>query len=65
MSGLATVGVFWNRGASRAILPPRALVTGFVRGMALGEPNDETTHRAVVKQAVGMLRQDAPLEVVR
>ena len=65
MNGLATAGVYWNRGASRAVLPPRALVTGFSKGMALGEPNDEETHRAVLRQAVAMLRKDATVEEVR
>ena len=62
MKGLATVGIFWNRAAARAVLPPRALITNFERGKALGEPGDEAGHRLVLKQAVAMLRRDAPLE---
>ena len=43
-------------------MPPRALITGFGKGMALGDPDDEKTHRAVLRQALAMLRQDAPVE---
>ncbi len=56
------MGVYWSRGAARGTLPPRALITGFSRGLALGEPNDEAAHRTTLRQAVAMLRQNAPLE---
>jgi len=59
---MATVSVLWNGGRARTIRPPRTLITGLGKGMALGEPNDETTHRAVLEQAVGMLRLEAPAE---
>ena len=61
MAGVATVGLFWMPGAARAVLPPRALITGFSRGKALGEAQDADTHRAVLREAIGMLRQEAPL----
>jgi len=64
MNGLATVTVFWSRGAARGIMPPRVLVTGFGKGMALGQPEDEATHRAVLMQALEMLSLESPHESV-
>jgi hypothetical protein len=46
------------------VLPPRTLITGFEKGMVLGEPNDETTHRSVLKQALDMLKLEAPQAVM-
>jgi hypothetical protein len=64
LNGLATSCIFWNRGSARMVLPPRTLITGFEKGMVLGEPNDETTHRSVLKQALDMLKLEAPQAVM-
>jgi hypothetical protein len=55
------VGIYWNRGAARMVFPPRALITGFERGIALGEPNAETTHMEVLRKAIALLSETGPL----
>lgn len=64
MEGIATVVVAWNAGVSRRIAAPRTLITKLPRGTAFGRPNDPDQQLRVLRKALEMLGQDAPIEPV-
>jgi hypothetical protein len=64
IAGIATVVVAWNGGRIRLVSPPRALITRFPRGTALGLPGDAAGQRHTLQTALALLEQDAPLDPV-
>ncbi|HEX9921870.1 MAG TPA: hypothetical protein VGD99_04345 [Anaerolineae bacterium] len=45
--------------------PPRATVSGLMRGATLGKPHDAAQQRRVLEATLALLAQDAPLEIVK
>lgn len=64
LEGIATVVVAWNGGRIRLVNPPRALITRLTRGLVFGHPGEDEQQRRVLKAALSLLEQDAPLEPV-
>jgi hypothetical protein len=65
MKGIATTQSSWNPGLTRLVGPPRATVSGLMRGATLGKPHDAGQQRRVLAATLALLAQDAPLEIVK
>ena len=61
IEGIAPVVVAWNGGRIRLVNPPRALITRLERGLVFGHPGNEEQQRRVLRAALSLLEQDAPL----
>ncbi|MGH2408880.1 MAG: hypothetical protein ACRDGS_00790 [Chloroflexota bacterium] len=65
LRGIATVCLATLPGAIAREQPPRVLTVPFERGMTVGPPGDTRTQRAVIEQALTLLRDaQAPGTVV-
>ncbi len=62
---MATTLVSWSAKLAQMVAPPRFAVTQLKRGSTLGAPGDVTQQRRVLQATLGLLAQDAPLEMVR
>lgn len=57
LRGIATVCLASLPGAIAREHPPRVLTVPFERGMTAGPPGDSRTQRAVIEQALALLRE--------
>jgi hypothetical protein len=57
LRGIATVCLASLPGAIAQVRPPRVLTVPFERGMTVGPPGDVPTQRAVLTQALALLRE--------
>ena len=64
MDGIATVTVAWNGGVMGKVSAPRVLITKLERGVAFGMPNDEAQQKHMLRAALNLLEQPAPLKPV-
>lgn len=58
--GIPTVSLAVSRGQIAGTRPPRVLLTPFTRGQTVGPPGDAGTQRAVLRQALALLRATEP-----
>ena len=65
MDGIATTLTTWNAGVTRLTAPPRGTFSKLARGATIGRPNDPAQQRRVLEATLGLLAQDAPVEMVR
>jgi hypothetical protein len=54
----------WNSGLARLTAPPRVTVTKLMRGSPLGLPGDRAQQLRVLEATLGLLEQDAPVNIV-
>ncbi len=54
----------WNSGLARLTAPPRVTVTKLMRGCSLGLPGDNAQQLRVLEATLGLLEQDAPVDMV-
>lgn len=64
-TGIPTVCLSLLREVSEKVKPPRALFVPFRMGYPLGKPRDPTTQLAVIRAALTLLEDSAPLPVLR
>ncbi|MCB0192440.1 MAG: hypothetical protein KDJ65_10895 [Anaerolineae bacterium] len=65
MEGIATTLTTWNAGVTRLTAPPRGTFTQLARGSTVGNPHDAAQQRRVLEATLGLLAQDAPVDMVR
>jgi D-proline reductase (dithiol) PrdB len=64
LNSIATTFTSWNMGIARLTAPPRATISKFNRGSALGQPGAAGQQRRVLEATLSLLQHDAPLELV-
>lgn len=64
VNNIATTMTSWDSGLARLTAPPRVTVTKLMRGSPLGMPGDSAQQLRVLEATLGLLEQDAPVDVV-
>ncbi|MEM6282442.1 MAG: hypothetical protein AAF787_09645 [Chloroflexota bacterium] len=64
-AGIPATLTSWNAGRTRVTAPSRATFTKLGRGATLGNPGDGAQQRRVLEATLELLKEDAPVEIVR
>ena len=63
-TGMPTATLSLLREVTEKVRPPRALFVPFPLGYPLGKPNQPALQHQIIRQALGMLEDPAPLPIL-